>query len=109
MQFFYCTSLQFNGVLALAASAISTLVLLLLSAAVAQDFDYGDFGYPNALSNGIGIDPDLGLRFDAGPFAVPREPVSRQRARQPQRPPNVVVILADDMVRRFHFNFMSFL
>ncbi|XP_018496954.2 arylsulfatase B [Galendromus occidentalis] len=80
------------------ASTISCIILLYLVGTVGtQDFEYGDFGYPNALSNGIGIDPDLGLRFDGGPFNLPQEPLTRPRARQPQRRPNVVVILADDM------------
>ncbi|OQR72432.1 arylsulfatase B-like [Tropilaelaps mercedesae] len=73
---------------------------LFLSVAIGmntQDYDYGDTDYPDLLSNGNGFNSEnLGI-FNPFGLSFNNPSTFRRPTQRPQRRPNVVVILADDM------------
>lgn len=87
-----------------ACSVVRRWPLLILGFAIgtrAQEYDYGDADYLDPLlDNGLRLSPDTLGVFDS--FGLPfANPVTfRRHVQRPQRRPNVIVILADDMVKQ---------
>ncbi|XP_022662665.1 arylsulfatase B-like isoform X2 [Varroa destructor] len=85
----------------MACSVVRRWPLLILGFAIgtrAQEYDYGDADYLDPLlDNGLRLSPDTLGVFDS--FGLPfANPVTfRRHVQRPQRRPNVIVILADDM------------